>query len=387
MFRNPLSSCYNIADLRKRAKQRLPRAMFGYLDGFAEDGVSGNRNRSAFSDYQLLPRVLVDVSHIDLSTRILGQPADLPIICAPVALPRLFHYQGEMAAAAAAAAAGAIYTLSTLSSTSIEQVATIPGPKWFQLYMYRDKGLVKELIDRAQASGYQALCLTVDASIGGNREQDLRNGFSIPPRPTLKTILETARHLSWCWDYLTKPRITTANVSGDRIAGSKKKTTLLEYVADQLTPAITWRDVEWLRQQFDGPLLIKGVLSPDDAAKAVQHGAEGIVLSNHGGRQLDHCPASIEMLPAIKEQVGSQLEVIIDGGIRRGTDVIKALALGAAACMVGRPYIFGLSAGGTAGVTKALELLRAEIIRDMQLLGCPSLAELNQDFIRMSNSK
>ncbi|MEX0827949.1 MAG: alpha-hydroxy acid oxidase, partial [Haliea sp.] len=213
MFKRNLTTCYNISDLRKRAKRRLPRAMFGYLDGFSEDGVCGRRNRSAFDRYELIPRILVNVENVDISTAVFGQKMEMPIICAPVALPRLFHHQGELAAASAAAKAGVIYTVSTLSSTPIETISKVAGPKWFQLYMYRDKGLVKELIDRAKESKYEAICLTVDAFIGGNREQDLRNGFSVPPHPGLQTILETALHPSWCWDYLTKAKVTTANIS------------------------------------------------------------------------------------------------------------------------------------------------------------------------------
>lgn len=383
MWSGKLSSCYNIEDLRKRAERRLPKAMFGYLDGFAEDGVCGRRNRSAFDPIALVPRVLVDVADVDITTTILGQQVAVPLICAPVALPRLFHHQGELAAARAAGEAGIIFTLSTLASVPIEAVAREPGPKWFQLYMYRDKGLVKELIERARDSGYSALCLTVDAFIGGNREQDLRNGFSVPPHPSLKTILETALHPAWCWDYLTKPRVTTANVSGDRVAGSQGKTTLLEYVTRQLTPSVTWKEVEWLREQFDGPLLIKGILNADDAEQACRMGIEGLVLSNHGGRQLDHAVSPIDILPDIVERTGDAMEVMIDSGIRRGTDVLKAIALGAKACMIGRPYIYGLSAAGEHGVERALSLLREEIVRDMQLLGCRSVAELNRDFIRV----
>lgn len=356
--------------------------MFGYLDGFAEDGVCGRRNRSAFEHYDLVPRILVDVERVDISTCVLGQQLQVPLICAPVALSRLFHYQGEIAAARAAGRSGAIYSLSTLSSTDIETVAKIPGPKWFQLYMYRDKGLVKEFIARAVASGYQAICLTVDASIGGNREQDLRNGFGIPPRPSVKAILETTLHPGWCWNYLTEPNITTANVSGDRVAGKQGKTTLLQYVAEQLTPAITWKEVEWLRQQYDGPILIKGVLRPEDALQSLHLGVDGIVVSNHGGRQLDHAPASLDVLPEILDRVGEGLDVVVDSGIRRGTDVIKAIALGAKACMIGRPYIYGLSAAGEAGVEKAITLLKEEIVRDMQLLGCASISELNRSYLR-----
>ncbi|NIB43626.1 alpha-hydroxy-acid oxidizing protein [Pseudomaricurvus alkylphenolicus] len=379
-----LDQCYNIDDLRLLAKKRLPRAMYDYIAGFAEDGVCGERNRSAFYHYEFVPRMLRDVSDVDTSTTVLGESIDFPVILAPTALSRLFHHQGEWAVAAAASKMNTIYSLSTLSSVSIEKVTEFEGPKWFQIYVYKDRSLVKEFIDRARTAGYRALCLTVDAAVSGNREQDLRNGFTVPPQPSFKTVVETLTHPQWLWHHFTSPTVTTANVSGERMAGKNDTNSFLSYVNQQLTPTVTWSDVEWMRSQWDGPLVIKGLMSVEDARMAARMGADGIVLSNHGGRQLDHAAATLDLLPQMVDQVGAQLEIIIDSGIRRGTDVAKALALGAKACMVGRPYLYGLSAGGEAGVLRALQLFQQEFHRTLQLLGCPSVAELDSSYLRMA---
>jgi len=386
MFFNSLKNCYNIGDLRKAAKKKLPLAMFGYLDGYAEDGVTGKRNRETFCQYEFITRALVDVEKVDTSTTVLGQTIAFPVICAPTALSRLFHHDGEIAAARAADKADIIYSLSTLSSVSLEEVGEVAKKKWFQLYMYRDRNLVEELVQRAIDSGYQALCLTTDASIGGNREQDLRNGFTVPPKPSIKTILEASLHPSWCWNYMTQPTINIANFDESKLIGADGVSKLLEYVSRQLTPAITWSDVEWLRSRFPGKLIIKGLLNPNDAMQARSLGVDGLVVSNHGGRQLDHTVTPFDMLPEIVEAVEDKVEIIIDSGIRRGTDVLKAVALGAKACMIGRPYLYGLSAAGEAGVDKSLEILRSEIYRDLQLLGCPSISALDSSYLRKVDS-
>lgn len=386
MFFNSLKDCYNIGDLRKAAKKKLPLAMFGYLDGYTEDGVTGKRNREAFCQYEFITRALVDVETVDTSTTVLGQNVAFPIIFAPTALSRLFHHDGEVAAARAADKADIIYSLSTFSSVSLEEAGEVAKKKWFQLYMYRDRKLVEELVHRAIDSGYQALCLTTDASIGGNREQDLRNGFTVPPKPSIKTILEASLHPSWCWNYITQPTINIANFDESKLVGADGVSTLLEYVGKQLTPAITWSDVEWLRSKFPGKLIIKGILNPNDARQASSLGVDGLVVSNHGGRQLDHTVASFDMLPEIVEAVEDKVEIVIDSGIRRGTDVLKAVALGAKACMIGRPYLYGLSAAGEAGVDKSLEIFRSEIYRDLQLLGCPSISALDSSYLRKVDS-
>lgn len=377
-----LSSCYNLDDLRDRAKKRLPRALFDYIDGTSEDGYTGRYNRSAFNRYQLVPRVLIDVSEVDSSTRLLGQSMSSPLILCPTALSRLFHHQGEAAVAAAAKEFGCTYVLSTISSVSIEDIAAVNGPRWFQIYVYKDRELVKEFIERSRASGYQALCLTVDASVGGNREHDKRNGLVIPPKPGVNTIIEALKHPYWCWHMLNSPAVTTANVVGK--SGLKSNTTrsLLQYVHEQMDLQVTWDDVSWMMQQWNGPFVIKGILNVEDARRAAELGASAIVVSNHGGRQLDHAPASLQVLPEIVDAVAGRCEIIIDSGIRRGTDVLKALALGANACMIGRPYLYGLAAGGQAGVAHALDLLQEEIKRNMMLMGCKKLSELNSSSLR-----
>jgi L-lactate dehydrogenase (cytochrome) len=377
-----LSRCFNIADLQKLAKRRLPRALFDYIDGVAEDGVSGRANRSAFDRYQLLPRALVDVSKIDSSTTIFGQKISSPIILCPTAFTRAFHHHGEVAVARAAKDAELIYTLSTVSNTSIEEIAGIDGPRWFQIYVYKDRSLVKDFIKRCKLANYQALCLTVDASIPGNREHDRRSGLTIPPKPSLGTILDAMKHPYWCWHMLTSPAPTTANIKGDSGLDSSDSQALLKYMHEQLDVSVSWDDIAWMMEQWQGPFLIKGILSVEDAVLAADLGVHGIVISNHGGRQLDHTPAPLDVLPEIVAAAGDRCEIIIDSGFRRGTDIIKALALGAKACMIGRPYLYGLAAGGEAGVTKALQILDEEFKRNMRLLGRTSVSQLDRDCLR-----
>ena len=345
-----LANCNNIWDLRRLAKRRVPRGPFDYLDGGAEDEITYARNTSAFSRYNLRPRALVDIENIDLSTTVQGQHIDLPLIFSPVGMPRLFHQDGERATSRVAARAGTIFSLSTVSSVSIEEVAQVcDGPKWFQIYVFRDRDIVKELIERCRACGYQALCLTVDVPVAGNRERDIRNGFTVPPRLRLSTILEAALHLEWSLHYLTGERITFANVA-DRV-GSDDLTILTQYINSQFDQSVTWEDAAWMIEQWGGPFLIKGIVRDDDARRAVEIGASGIIVSNHGGRQLEHSTTAIEALPAIVEAVGDKAEVILDGGVRRGTDVAKALALGARACMTGRSFHYGLGRGWRSGRT------------------------------------
>jgi len=377
-----LSRCFNIGDLRRAAQKRLPRALFEFIDGVAEDGVTGRANREAFDRYQLLPRTLVDVEEIDCTTRLFGREMPSPLILCPTAFTRAFHHLGEIAVARAARRAGLIYTLSTVSNTSIEDVAQVAGPRWFQIYVYRDRGLVREFIQRSKACGYQALCLTVDASTPGNREHDQRNGLVIPPRPSWSTILDAMKHPRWCWHMLTSPSPETANLRGSSRLTASDPQALLKYMHGQLATNISWEDVSWMMQEWQGPFLIKGILSVEDAVQAAELGVHGIVVSNHGGRQLDHAPASLEVLPGIVEAVGHRCEVILDSGLRRGTDIIKALALGARACMIGRPYLYGLAAGGEAGVDRAIAILLQEFQQNMRLLGCASVSQINSQCLR-----
>ena len=378
-----LARCHSIADLRRLAKRRLPRAVFDYADGAAEDEVTARRNEAAFEDYELLPRVLRDVSSVDLSTTVLGAPVSMPVLLAPTGMTRLFHHDGETAAARAAHRAGVVYTLSSLSTVSIEDLAAASdGPRWFQIYVWKDRGLVREFFDRCRAAGYDALMLTVDMPVLGQRERDLRNGMTIPPSLTLGSALDAALHPSWWWNFLTKPRIGFANVAGKGDAGRGDLTALWTYINTQFDPSVTWRDLEWMIGEWNGAFAVKGVLDPEDAARAASLGARGIVVSNHGGRQLDHSPASLDALPAVVEAVAGRAEVILDGGVRRGADVAKALALGARACAIGRAYLYGIGAGGEQGVDRALELLRAELRRALALLGCASVTELGPEHVR-----
>ncbi|MCY4362557.1 MAG: alpha-hydroxy acid oxidase [Gammaproteobacteria bacterium] len=377
-----LSGCHSIADLRRAAKRRLPRAVFDYMDGAAEDEVTLYRNQADFGRYELLPRFLVDVGNVDLSTRVLGADIDAPFILAPTGMSRLFHHTGERAVARAAQKAGTMYSLSSVSTTSIEDIAGVSdGAKMLQLYVWRDRGILKDFIQRARASGYTALCLTVDLPLAGQRERDLKNGFTVPPQIRLSNILDTMLRPDWLWGFLTHPRMTLENVRGHAIA-AKNLFSVIDYTTAQFDPSLTWDDMAWMIQEWGGPFAIKGILSVDDARRAADTGVSAVIISNHGGRQLDHSPSPVSVLPAIADAVGDRVEVILDGGIRRGTDVIKALSLGARAVMTGRAYLFGLGAGGEAGVDRALELLRAEIKRNMMLAGCTSVRQLDGRYVR-----
>jgi len=372
-----LNRCHNILDLRKLAKKRLPAPMFHYLDGGSDDEQSLRNNSDAFNAYHLLPRTLVDVSQVDLSTEILGQKIDWPVILAPTGMSRLFHYRGERAVAAAAQRAGTLYSLSTLSTTSIEDVAALSaGPKMFQIYVHRDRGLTRELMDRCRAARFNALCLTVDVPVAGNRERDFYTGMSMPPRFTIKSLIDIALHPRWVWGHLTQPKLELANLRAHLDAAASTGGSVAEYVSQQFDPSVTWKDAEWMISEWDGPFAIKGILCADDAERAADAGASAIIISNHGGRQLDSVPAPIDLLAEIKNAVGDRLEIILDGGVRRGTHVLKALAQGANACMIGRAYLYGLGAGGEAGVDHALGILREELERGMALMGCTTVAQL-----------
>jgi len=368
--------CGSLAELRTRARRTVARPVFDYVDGAAWDEVTARRNREAFGRLALAPKALVDVSSIDMATTVLGRRIALPIIAPPTGLTGLVHPDGEAAIARAAHAAGTIYAQSTLSSLSIEEVhAAAPGPKWFQLYVQTDRGLVEELLARARAAGHEALMLTVDVAVAGVRERDVRNRFSVPPRLTARTLLDGLAHPRWSAAFAARPRIMPGNFAFEGTAR------LAEHVNRQFDPAVTWDDLAWLRERWSGPLAIKGIMRADDAARAVEHGVEAIIVSNHGGRQLDHAQATIEALPAIVEAVGGRAEVLLDSGVRRGTDIIKALALGARAVLVGRPLVYGLGAAGEPGVRRAFELMRAELATALALAGYPRVAELGPDAV------
>ncbi len=370
--------CLNIADLRVAAARRAHRMVFDYIDGGADDERTLARNCAAFADYDLLYRVLVGVDAIDTSMTLLGTKISTPFFLSPTAGNRLFHTEGERAVARAADAAGTIYSLSTLSSVSIEEIAALTsGPKWFQLYVWKDRVLVKEMMDRARAAGYRALILTVDFPIAGNRERDPRNGFTIPPAYGPKQIWNGCKRPAWAWDFATSSPIRYANLSEKTAAVS-----LASFVAQQLDAGFSWVDAEWLLGEWNGPAVIKGVVRADDAQRAVATGFNAIMVSNHGGRQLDSSPAPIDVLDDIVQAAGASAEIICDGGVRRGADVLKALALGAKAVSFARPYLYGLAAGGEAGVRRALDLMTQSVRRDMALLGVRNVAGIDRSFIR-----
>ena len=376
-----LSRCYSIADLRCAAKRRLPRAVFDYMDGAAEDEVTLHRNQADFSRYELIPRCFTDVKDVDLHVTVLGSRVDVPVVLAPTAVSRLFHHTGEAAAASAAQKAGMIYSLSSMSTLSIEEVAEASdGPKMFQICVWRDRELLKQFIDRTRAAGYSALCLTV-VPTPGQRERELRSGFTVPPEIRLANVIDTLKCPNWLWHFLTRPRLSLANVRG-HAGAAQDLFSVIEYAASQFDPSVTWEDAAWMIREWGGPFAIKGILSAADARRAVEIGATAVIISNHGGRQLDHTPSPLSLLPEIAAAVGDKAEVILDGGVRRGTDVIKALSLGARAVMIGRAYLYGLGAGGEAGVDRALQLLAEEIKRDLMLMGCRSVQDLDGSCVR-----
>jgi L-lactate dehydrogenase (cytochrome) len=377
--RRALARAHTINDLRRSARRRLPRAAFDYLDGGAEDEVALRRNRSGFDELELVPHYLRDVSEVDLTTEVLGVRSPLPLVLAPTGFTRMFHPDGELAVARASGRAGVPYAQSTMATTAMEDVAAVAGgPLWFQLYVWRDRGLCKELIQRAKAAGYQALLLTIDTPVPGARERDLRNGLSIPPALTARTLLDGARHPRWWRGLLTSEAMTFANVS--HVAA--EPTGVMAYVAKQFDPSVTWDDIEWMVEVWGGPFVVKGVMSVEDARQAAALGISGVVVSNHGGRQLDHTRAPIDVLAEVVDAVGDEVEVLLDGGVRRGTDIAKALAVGARAAMIGRPYLYGLGAAGEAGVTHAIALLAAELRRTMQLLGVNAVDQLDRSVLR-----
>ena len=385
------SRCPSMEDFRQRARRRLPAPLFHFMDGGADDEVSLRESTSAFDACRLIPNVLTGVEKPDTSTTLLGQKIDWPVFLAPTGATRLFHVDGERAAARAAANAGTIYALSTMSTVSLEEIAALTsGPKCFQIYIHRDRGLTDSFLERCRAAGYEALCLTVDTPVAGNRERDIRTGMAIPPKLTLSSMLSFAAHWRWALDFLTGDKFELANLTGaargSHGTGSDDLVSIIDYVNAQFDPSIKWSDAEDLAKRWDGPFVIKGITSVADARRAVDIGATALMISNHGGRQLDSSPAPFEVLADIADAVGDRAEVILDGGIRRGTHVLKALAMGAKACSIGRGYLYPLAAGGQPALEHALARMRAEIERDMVLMGCRDLSELNRDRLHFKNA-
>ena len=376
-----LARAASIADLRQLARRRAPRAVFDYTDGAAGEEVSLRRARSAFARVEFRPRVLQDVSSVDPSTTILGGPASLPLVFAPTGFTRLMHTEGEPAVARAAARAGIPYALSTMGTTSIERLATeVPSARrWFQLYLWRDRAASRDLVLRAQEAGYEALVLTVDTPVAGLRLRDVRNGLTLPPAVTVRTFAEGALHPAWWFDLLTTEPLEFASLN--RFDG-----TVAELVSQMFDPAATLQDLGWLRDTWTGPLVVKGITTAADARAVVDAGVDAVVVSNHGGRQLDRAPNPLEELPRVAEAVGDRAEVYVDGGILSGGDVVASVALGARAALVGRAYLYGLMAGGEGGVDRAAAILAKEIAVTMALLGVTRVGQLNPEHVHLRPS-
>ena len=378
-----LQRANNVADLRRLARRRLPRPIFDYIDGGADDEVSLRRNSDAFADYELVPDVLNDVSSVRTSTTVFGQPSRWPLMLAPTGLTRMFHGDAELAVARAAARHGLLYSLSTMGTTRLEALAQAhAGPKVFQIYIFKDRGLTAEFVARCKEAGFHGLALTVDTPVAGNRERDRVSGLSLPPKLTWKSLLSFALHPAWSLPALTGSKFDLANVSHkvDALAGGPMS--LFDYIGGQFDRAVGWRDVEWLAREWNGPLAIKGVMTPDDARRSIASGATGVMISNHGGRQLDGAPAPVDQIAAVRDAVGDGPDVICDGGVRRGSDVVKAIALGATACSIGRPYLYGLAAGGEAGLDRVLTLLAQEFDRTLTLAGINDVAAISSRHVR-----
>ena len=366
---------FNVGELRRMARRRLPRMVFDFCDGGAEDEITRARNEAGFADLEFLPQPLAGTTVRDQSVELFGERLALPVIIGPTGLSGMLWPRGELSAARAAGAAGTVYTMSHGSTVSIEDLAAAaPGPLWFQNFMYRDRALTRSFAERAQAAGYRALVLTVDNQVLGQRERDLRNGFVIPPRVSWRSVLDVARALPWALRMARVP-LTFVNYVTDE---KRDIVSLAAHIAGLLDPTLNWRDVGWLRGIWRGPLLLKGVLHPDEAKAALDHGVDGVIVSNHGGRQLDGAIAAIGALPAVADAVAGRIPVLLDGGVRRGSHVVKALALGATACTIGRPHLWGLAVAGEAGVARVLDIFRRDIDRVLALGGWDGLAALDR---------
>ncbi|MBR9834366.1 MAG: alpha-hydroxy-acid oxidizing protein [Alphaproteobacteria bacterium] len=382
MFRR-LSQCHNVADLRLLAKQRLPGPIFHYIDGAADDEVTYRRNSEAFETCDLVPNVLAGVEDVDMSVTVMGQKLAMPIFCSPTALQRLFHHDGERAVARAAEKFGTLFGVSSLGTVSLAEIGEmISTPKMFQFYFHKDRGLNAAMLERAKAAKFDVLTLTVDTITGGNRERDLRTGFTSPPRLTPASLLSFAAHPGWALNYLFREKFELAELKDHVSEGSNVAVSVGEYFSTMLDQSMDWSDAEALAAKWGGQFCLKGIMSVADARKAADIGATAIMVSNHGGRQLDGSRSPFDQISEIADAVGDRLDVILDSGVRRGTHVLKAIAAGAKACSGGRMYLYALAAAGQPGVEKALGNLRMEIERDMKLLGVNKVSQINRDMLR-----
>jgi L-lactate dehydrogenase (cytochrome) len=378
-----INRCNSVKDFRALAERRLPGPIFHYIDGAAEDEVTYRRNTEAYEQCDLVPNVLADVASIDMSVTVMGQKLAMPLFCSPTALQRLFHHDGERAVAKAAEKFGTMFGISSLGTVSIEEIgSTISTPKLFQLYFHKDKGLTNNMIERCIAANFEVLALTVDSITGGNRERDLRTGFTSPLRLSLKSIASFALHPGWAFNYFTHEKFELPQLKDYVKEGSNVAVSISDYFSTMLDQSMNWNDAESVRKKWGRQFCLKGIMSVADAKRAVEIGATAIMVSNHGGRQLDGSRSPFDQLAEIVDAVGDRIDVICDGGIARGTHVLKALSLGAKACSGGRFYLYALAAGGQAGVERALKNLRTEIERDMKLMGCRSVSQLNRDNLR-----
>ena len=378
-----LGQCHNFSDFRALAKKRLPSPIFNYIDGAADDEVTYRRNSQSFNDVDLVPNVLAGVEKVDMSTEIMGQKLSMPFYCAPTALQRLFHHEGERAVAKAASSYGTMFGVSSLATVTVEDIAQISsGPKMFQFYFHKDRGLNDALLERAKAANFNVLALTVDTITGGNRERDLRTGFTSPPKLTLDSLLSFALHPMWAWNFFTKEKFDMPHLSGHVTEGTNLAVSVGEYFSTMLDQSMNWSDAEKLCQQWNGQFALKGIMSVEDAKRAVDIGCTGIMVSNHGGRQLDGSRAPFDQLAEICDAVGDQIDVVCEGGIQRGTHILKALSVGAKCCSIGRYYLYALAAAGQAGVERALNQLAVEVERDMKLMGVTKVDQLRRSNIR-----
>ncbi|GAA0314203.1 alpha-hydroxy acid oxidase [Sphingomonas oligophenolica] len=378
-----LSDCHNVEDFRTLARKRLPGPVYHYIDGAADDEATKARNTEAFSDCDLVPSVLAGVETIDMSTTVMGRKIAMPLFLSPTALQRLFHWQGERGVARAAEKFGTYFGISSLATVGIEEIGrTISSPKMFQLYIHKDKGLNHALVERCKEAKFDCIALTVDTIVSGNRERCLRTGFSSPPRLTPSSAISFATHPRWTLDYLFREKFELTNLKDHVSEGTNVALSVADYFNKMLDPAMDWRTAENVRAQWGGEFCLKGIMSVEDARRAVDIGATAIMVSNHGGRQLDGSRAPFDQLAEIVDAVGDRIDVICDGGIRRGSHVLKALSVGAKACSGGRMYLYALAAAGQAGVERILGRLQGEIERDMKLMGVKSVAELNRGNLR-----
>jgi len=379
-----LARAASVEDLRRIAKRNLPGGVFDYIDGGAEDERTLAANQAAYAATTFRPRVLRGLETVGTASAILSRPVAYPLVLAPTGFTRIADPDGELAVARAAERAGLPYTLSTLSTRSIEEVrAVTDGRLWFQVYAWRDRALVKEMIDRAAAADYEALVLTVDTAVFGRRERDVRRGFSLPPAIGAGTIIDGARHPRWTWSFVRSEPIRFANVIGRDVGDGASPVTLSDYINTQFDPGLSWGDVDWLRSVWNGAIILKGVQTVEDAVLAADAGVDAIALSNHGGRQLDGAPSTFSLVAPVADAIGGRTEIICDGGVRRGSDIVKAVAAGATAAMAGRAYLYGLGAAGERGVDRVLEWFRADMIRTMSLLGVGAVANLDRALLNI----